>query len=496
MNSSNFYRQQRQSKIGVLLVFGSSLYHLVKNLWFLGIYFFMNELGPRMVTYSAIVAAIVLVFAFGYSILYYWRFTFFIDLKTEEFVLKKGVFNSETISIPFNKIQQVNFRRNLVQRLVGVYSILIDTAGSKEKEVEIRALSRVKAEQLAELLMNITKRKGRVEPETKNEKEERAPIDWHYSLNVLQLLKLGLSSNYLRGLLLLITFYLTLRDQFFLREFLPAEIVVEGNLAYNLSAWMVLLLMLAVVVVTVGDTFIKYYNLHLKKSDSGLQVEMGLRKNKKVSLKAKRVQSINISSNPIQQRLDLHKVKIYLASSANDPDKSVITIPGVSQEFILKILDYVYGISIEQVSQIIPDKILIFKKVSRGLFPLLLIPFIIGFYDLDLPIKTVSIGIVIYIIILIAYQFLYFRSLRLTLSEEVIVKHSGVWRSKRQYVEIWKLQSVSILQPFWYRKKDLVNLILYSAGGDIFFELIDRNEAESLIDYLLYKSESTSRGWM
>lgn len=271
---------------------------------------------------------------------------------------------------------------------------------------------------------------------------------------------------------------------------------MEGNLAYNLSAWMVLLLMLAVVVVTVGDTFIKYYNLHLKKSDSGLQVEMGLRKNKKVSLKAKRVQSINISSNPIQQRLDLHKVKIYLASSANDPDKSVITIPGVSQEFILKILDYVYGISIEQVSQIIPDKILIFKKVSRGLFPLLLIPFIIGFYDLDLPIKTVSIGIVIYIIILIAYQFLYFRSLRLTLSEEVIVKHSGAWRRKRQYVEMWKLQSVSISQPFWYRKKDLVNLILYSAGGDIFFELIDKNEAESLIDYLLYKSESTSRGWM
>lgn len=212
MNSSNFYRQQRQSKIGVLLVFGSSLYHLVKNLWFLGIYFFMNELGPQMVIYSAIVAAIVLVFAFGYSILYYRRFTFFIDLKTEEFVLKKGVFNSETISIPFNKIQQVNFRRNLVQRLVGVYSILIDTAGSKEKEVEIKALSRAKAEQLAELLMNITKRKGRVEPETKNEKEERAPIDWHYSLNVLQLLKLGLSSNYLRRLLLLITFYLTLRD--------------------------------------------------------------------------------------------------------------------------------------------------------------------------------------------------------------------------------------------------------------------------------------------
>lgn len=173
----------------------------------------------------------------------------------------------------------------------------------------------------------------------------------------------------------------------------------------------------------------------------------------------------------------------------------VITIPGVLREFVSNILGYVYGTTIKQVSQIIPNKMLMFRRFSRGLFPLLLV-LIIRFYDLNLPLKMVVMAISVYIILLTGYQFLYFRSLRLSLSEEVIVKHSGVWRRKRQYLEMWKLQSVSISQPLWYRKKDLVNLILYSAGGDIFFELIDRNEAESLMDYLLYKTESTFRGWM
>ncbi len=285
MDSSNFHRPQRQSKIGVILVFGNSLYLFFKNLWFLGIYFFMNGLDSQTILNAAIVATIIFILALAYSILYFSRFVFLINPRTEEFVLQKGVFNSQTISLPFNKIQQVNLRRNLVQRLIGVYSVLIDTAGSKEKEEEIKALSRIKAEKLAELLISYSRLEENIQQE---EKEEKAAEDWHFSLNILQLLKLGLISNYLRGLLLLITFYLTLKDQFFLNKFIPPEfIMVEPNLDSPLSVWKIILLLLAIITVTVADTFIKYYGLRLKKSNSGLQVEMGLRKNKKVSLKAK-----------------------------------------------------------------------------------------------------------------------------------------------------------------------------------------------------------------
>ncbi|WP_158091612.1 PH domain-containing protein [Christiangramia flava] len=254
---------------------------------------------------------------------------------------------------------------------------------------------------------------------------------------------------------------------------------------------------MAIITVTVADTFIKYYGLRLKKSNSGLQVEMGLRKNKKVSLKAKRVQAIEILNNPFQQRLNLQKIKFFLASSPNDPEKSITTIPGISQELLSKILGYMHVNPIKkQVTQIIPNKLLIFKKISAGFLPLLLIPIISKFYNLNLPLKWLIIIISVYSVILLGYQLLYFRSLRLSFSEEFILKNSGVWENKQQYLEIWKLQAVSISQPLWYRKKNLVTLTFHSAGGDVSFELIDRNKAESLMDYVLYKIESTSRGWM
>lgn len=494
MISSNFYEPNRQSKTGVILVFGSSLYHLVRNLWFLGVYFFMEELDVQMIMISIVGAAIFLVLALGYSILYYLKFIFFIDREREEFVLQKGVFSSETISVPFDKIQQVNFKRNLLQRVIGVYSILIETAGSKEKEVEIKALSKVKAEQLSELLMSHIKTKiDRTIPE---DEQVETTTDWQYSLNVLQLLKLGLSSNYLRGLLLLLTFYLTLKDQIFLRQVFPDEISVVGNNGFTFTPWTILLMLLAVLIVTVADTFIKYFNLHLKKTDLGLQVEMGLRKNKKVSLKAKRVQSIEISSNPIQQRLDLHKLKISLATSADDSEKSVITIPGISQKFILRIKDYIHNTQIKQISQIVPNSMLIFRKIIRGLFPLLLLPLLIGYYELNFRLEWIILGIAGYTILLAGYQFLFFRSLKLSISKGFIVKYSGVWRRKQQHLEMWKLQSVSIIQPLWYKKQGLADLVFHSAAGDIYFEVIDENQAKPLMDYLLYKIESTSGEWM
>ncbi len=496
MNSSDFYKPHRQSKAGVILVFGNSLYQLVKNLWFLGIYFFMKEQTPQTIMLSIVGALILLVLALGYSILYYLKFTFFIDPEREEFVLQKGVLSSETISLPFDKIQRVNFKRNLLQRIIGVYSILIDTAGSKEEEVEIKALSKAKAEELSEILMNHTETEDKVDQKISQDKKEEAALNWQYSLNIFQLLKLGLSSNYIRGLLLLMTFYLTLKDQLFLEQFFPSEMDVVRNNDFGITPWTILLLLLAVVIVTVADTFIKYFKLNLIKTDLGLQVEMGLRKNKKVSLKGKRVQSMEISSNPIQKRLDLNKVKILLATSADNPGKSVITIPGISQTIVSRIKHYIYKDQIRRIFQIVPNRIFLFRKIIRGLFPLVLIPFIIGYYDLNFRLEWIIMGIAGYLILLGGYQFLFFRSLKLSISKEIIVKYSGVWRRKKQYLEMWKLQSVSISQPLWYEKQGLADLIFHSAGGDISFEVIDKNQAEILMDYLLFKIESSSGEWM
>lgn len=496
MSETNFYQPQQQSKAGILLIFATSLFHILRNLWVLGVYFLVGEINIRILFMVLSAAAVVLLAAFIYSVLYYVKFIFYIDEKNQEFVLQKGVFSSDVFNIPFNKIQQVNFKRGLLQRAIGVYSVVIETAGSGDKEVEIKALSRTKANILAEMLMDLSGRQVQ-EPELITEEEQReSRLQWEYKLDVPTLLKLGLTSNYFRGIALLIAFYFTLREQFMLEEVLPAEIPVSITGEIATTALLFLFLLFVGLVITVAETFIKYYNLHLIKTPAGLQVEMGLRTNTKISLKSSRVQLVQVLTNPIQQRLDLFKLKISLASSLDDLEKSQITVPGLTKDVVSQVQQYFYSSEVTEECHILPHKVLLIRKILRGLIPLgfgLVFLFMNPVYWSPLWVSGIVAG---YLTLLILFQYFYFRKIRLSVSEKFLVKHSGIWMRKRQYLEMYKLQSVSVSQPIWYKRRGLVNLTFHSAGGDISYPLVRNKDAAPLINYLLYCIESTTKTWM
>lgn len=497
MSDLDFYKPQRQSKFGIVLIFATALFHILRNFWFLGVYFLVGDFNPRLVLLSILGFGVLLLLAMGYSVLYYLRFRFFIDPGKKEFVLQKGVFSSEVIHIPFHKIQQVNFNRNILQRIIGVYSIQIDTAGSKDKEVGIKALSKEKADVLAALLLDLSAKEMAAEGEFNNEvHEEEAPGDWEYKLPIARLLKLGLTSNYLRGLALLVAFYFSLREQFRFTETL-FEGLPDPFMTGPVSTFVIFLFLFLVgMAITVAETFIKYYRLRLKKTHTGLQVAMGLRHHTKVNLKARRVQLMQLATNPLQKRLDLYKLKISLASSQNDPEKDQINVPGVPASLVSKVHEYFYGPEPTEKFTILPLKLLLFRRISRGLIPLFPGLVYLNFSETELPPQGIWGFTFFYVVLMILYQLLYFKNLKLSVSENFLVKYSGVWIKKKEILEMYKLQSVSVIQPIWYKDRELVNLRFHSAGGDVTFKMVNKKEILPLVNYLLYRIEASSKAWM
>jgi putative membrane protein len=57
-----------------------------------------------------------------------------LDNENEEFIINEGIFNKTKTIIQLNRIQQVNINQSLIQRLVGVYELDVDTAGSAKKK--------------------------------------------------------------------------------------------------------------------------------------------------------------------------------------------------------------------------------------------------------------------------------------------------------------------------------------------------------------------------
>ena len=54
----------------------------------------------------------------------------------------KGFSKKTNLSIPFEKIQQININQNLIHKLFNLYEIQMDTAGSSSTEVDIKAVSK------------------------------------------------------------------------------------------------------------------------------------------------------------------------------------------------------------------------------------------------------------------------------------------------------------------------------------------------------------------
>jgi putative membrane protein len=76
-----------------------------------------------------------------------------------------------------------------------------------------------------------------------------------------------------------------------------------------------------------------------------------------------------------------------------------------------------------------------------------------------------------------------------------LLKKQGVWTSREEVFEAFKMQAVTVKQPFWYKRRNLYNLVFHTAGGDVTFKAVNR-EVLPYINYLLYKVESSGRKWM
>ena len=497
MSNSNFHAPQRQSITGIILIFATTLYKIIRSFWAVGLYFVIAKANAEILLTGGIALAIISILILVYSIFYFLKFQFFINEKNEEFVLHKGVFSSDVINIPFHKIQHVNFKRNILQRIIGVYSVVIDTAGSGDEEVEIQALSKERADELADVLMRISEKK-KIEAKIPSEENSNAApkTQWKYQLDFISLIKLGLTSHLFRGLAVLVAFYSTIQTQLgWENEYMEDLPDLQfSNIFFTLA--LIFVLLLFSILVNVVQTFIKYYNLNLEKKEDALQVEMGLRNNTKVNLKASRVQLLQEIINPVHERLNFYKLKIAVASSRDTLSKSKIEIPGLPNEIVERIKNYFYKAEIKPKYILFPHRMLLMRMILRRLWTVLLLA-IVARIVLH-PIATMEIvayaGLAMLLISILV--FFVFKNVKLSVTDNLLVKQFGLWSRKKQFLEMYKLQSVTISQPVFYRKRNLVNITFHSAAGDIGFSLIDKNDAQNLMNFLLYKIESTEKPWM
>ena len=499
---TDFSEPKRQSAAGVAVMFADHLQRSIRVMVFPVILLLVRS---KSMNHWYLIAG-VLVFLFFliiYSYLSYLRFSFFLDEEKQEFIVQKGVWSKEHISIRLDKIQQVNINQSLIQRIIGVYSLDIDTAGSDKKEANIKAIDHHTATILRERLLN------RDAPDTTAEKtltEHQLKPEPLLKLSTATLLKVGLTSNYGASIALILGFIFAIMETLknYTEAFQLEENPIHALPTKGLNLISISLLLFFALLIVLGTNltrnFIKYFDFEVIKRKAVLAITSGLFEKKHTLLKPARVQISSYSQNYFQKKLDLMNMKFKQASfsSADEDDKDNkkhdIEIPGCDERERDELLKMIFEAIPQKDSTFIPNYRFLFLTIMLKVVMPVAIFLLTGW---ALPhIRPYFWVIIPYTVLVSTMLYFEFAHHRLYLSKGFIIKKSGIWDVEHQLMEPHKIQGITTKQYFWHKKANIGHLVLHTAAGTIHFKYGNYADIHRMVNYWLYSIASGKKDWM
>ena len=501
--NSDFSQPQKQSLIGVVVMFADTFQGTVRAMWPILIVWLLkiNQI-KQVYIWTGVPAVLILVTIIAY--LKYRNFTFFLDEDNEEFVVRKGIWNKTRIAIPLDKIQQVNINQSFIQRIIGVHALEVDTAGSNGKEVSIRAIKQSIALSLKERLLEGGKDTIVQESEFANDlSSAQQPNKPFIQISLISLLKTGITSNYIRSFAVLLAFIVTIFQN--LEEFInasgyknPLDDYLNSELMLRFITFIIGAIILLTLIVNLVRTIIRYYNFRITKQQNALLLSYGLLNTKNTIIRPDKVQVVTVGRNYFQKKFNINDLKIRQASGteANDREqkKNHIEIPGCNEEEKNVLLKFLLEKIPERGVMVKPN----FRKMIFATFKSIVLPLGVYFTFLHYnpSIREYIVFVPIYTVIAALLIYFGFRNSRLFVSDDFIIKQSGAWDIDNDFIAPHKIQTISVKQFFWQQSSNVGILTLHTAGGTISFGLANFTKLKELVNYWLYQVETTKKNWM
>ncbi len=497
---ANFNTPQRQSTIGILVLFADSLQKLGRAFFpILLVLFFKTENLSKLYIVLSILAVFLITVVIAY--LKFINFTFYIDDENDEFIINEGVINKSITTIQLNKIQQVNINQSFFQRLVNVYAVDVDTAGSDNKEGNIKAVSHATALALKARLLENSKKAVVLDTETESIAEESEKQSF-LKINILSLIKVGITSNYVKSIGLILTFFFTILENLknIGKDNLINEEAIDGFVANNSAVYsilvFILLLFSVVFIINIVRTLVKYFNYTITKQNGSLLLSYGLISTKSTIVKPEKVQIVTVSRNYFQKKLNVLEVKIKQAvRDENQHSKSQIEVPGCNEIEKDEILQLIFKQLPQKGEMITPN----FRKLVFSIFLIIVLP-VTGFFLFGMNIQPklldYSSFVIVYVLFFLMILVFGFRNYRLFVNEDTVIKKSGAWDIDHEIIKIDKIQAVSTSQLFWHKGLNIGTLTVHTAAGNVTFQLGNYAVINNYVNNWLYKIETSNSNWM
>lgn len=436
---------------------------------------------------------VILLILLIHSILFFLNFYFYIE--GNQFILKTGYLRKKELSVPLERIQSVNTKQNILQQILNVYSLEVDTAGSVAKELKIYSLSGSYAKHLTQFIQSHKKITNEDKSELISDIHEEKEI---LKLSPFDLLRIGLSQNHLRTALIIVAFGYQIVEQ--IQDLFKDKADMYSDSVHNfMSSSGILLFAISAIFFLVFSilaslliTVVKYYDFKLVKLQQSYRISAGLINKRKVLLPFSKIQQLNWETGPIKKMFGIYKISFKQAVSKQSRNIQVADAPGCLHKHIESIRNEIFRGDLPDNNGRIYSHRLYFNPLwaLMGWLPALLPIFLY----VHKPTWMIAGGFwlvlsAIYCKMVVRKRYFQFNKTQLLVGKGAI---NTVW----QQAESFKTQSIDFKQSFFQKRRGLASLRVTNASGQIDIPYIPEDMAYKLMNYLLYHAETSNKKWM
>jgi putative membrane protein len=474
-----FARPQRLHPASVVL--GLDVRQLIQAIAFP---VFATFAAGRAVTIGLLV--VVGVIGLGVRLLAWQRFTFSFD--GEVLRVEEGVLSRNQRALDVARIQQVEVDRSWLDRLLGLATLRVETAGSSsEVEVELRVIPEPDAVALRRAVRESKARAAGLSVEAAEAEAQQAGEQGRELLHVpaghvvlaavtgVRLLVLPAvlagalqfvgqnTGETIDGALDLLTDVGVLGPNG-LRAPTPATIAVVVGLVFVASA------VTATVVGLLRDA-----NFRVTLVGEDLHVSRGLLSTRDSVLPLRRIQLVDLQRNWLRRLLGYAAVRVHSAGGSGDADRRV-TVPLLADDridgFLREVLPGVPGVP-ELLRHPRPAlRRAVFRWVRPPLVVLGLVWAVAAWTPVDPP-QALRVAVVVWVVLAPLFGVIEYRQLAHGLTDRVVVSRRGALSIATSIAPVVKVQAASSRANLFQRRLGLVTVTAHVAGpgGDV--EILD-----------------------
>ncbi len=447
-----------------------------------------------------------------FAIFAYWQYrNFTFHVEGDNLIIHKGVLVKDRKSVPIERIQSIQVTKNVVQRLLGVVALKVDTAGSRGNELEIPALEKERADALRDLLYAkkeaiLVTNSHEESTETESEKSDSPKVQAHeeesrvlVKLGLFDLLKVGLTENHLKTGFIALAFVFGYASQYqeLLQDYIEGYVdtyasqVADAGIAVVIS--FLIFYAIISVLISLVRTLLRFFNLKAELKSEAVEISTGLLQRNEYRIPKNKIQYIQWETNPLRKLAGYESATIKPSNSVGEvANKQAIEIPALRINESNYLATGVFP-GAQKPEEHIDGDPWAYARLHAIIGAIIFAPLAgILYWQYSYP----GIATLLLVGIFAAYGYRYGQTVHIHFDDKYVYILKGWLFPKRVIIPSFKTQSLQLSQNIILKRRKLCHLTFFTAAGSKTVRFLNEREALEVYNSLIYSVEKYEGSWM